>query len=173
MFPSSRNAGRTRMTNKVDLEIRGTRWQFPEFPGPLPSATGAAPLFCFLPTKASLPARPNPCTCAPLVLDDQRHAWAKHPLRFVVHESRRRPSSSPLTRKLPTSALLLPIGPFRRPRKELGSYPAVSADITGDADSRELQGNHSSAFPATNCPTFAVKCSSRTTLFIFGARPLI
>jgi len=50
-----------------------------------------------------------------LVLDDQRRAWAKHPLRFTVHDPDDT-SSSPLTQKLPASALLPPIGPFRPPK---------------------------------------------------------
>jgi len=84
-----------------------------------------------------------------LVLDDQRHAWAKHPLRFVVHD----PDEAVLfSTDAETSHFGIASADWTIPSSQkLGSY-RVSADITETPTAGSCKETNSSAFPATNCP---------------------
>jgi uncharacterized protein YfaS (alpha-2-macroglobulin family) len=75
-----------------------------------------------------------------LVLDDQRHAWAKHPLRFVVHD----PDEAVIfSTDAETSRFGIASAEWTIPSSQkLGSY-RVSADISGAPTAESCRATNS------------------------------
>jgi hypothetical protein len=148
---------------QVDLEIRGTRGNFRNsLAATLHYWRRAAVL---LSTDKPLYQPDQTLHMRALVLDDQRHAWAKHPLRFVVHD----PDEAVIfSTDAETSRFGIASADWTIPSSQkLGSY-RVSADITGDADSRELQGNQLIRISRYELPTFTVNVVANHPFYLPG-----
>ncbi len=148
---------------QVDLEIRGTRGNFRNsLAATLHYWRRAAVL---LSTDKPLYQPDQTLHMRALVLDDQRHAWAKHPLRFVVHD----PDEAVIfSTDAETSRFGIASADWTIPSSQkLGSY-RVSADITGDADSRELQGNQLIRISRYELPTFTVNVVANQPFYLPG-----
>lgn len=88
-----------------------------------------------------------------LILDDRRHAWAKQPVRFTVHDP---DDTVVFSSDAETSRFGIASADWGIPSSQkLGNY-RVSADIAGDPDSRELQGNQLVRISRYELPTFTV-----------------
>ncbi len=121
---------------EVDLEIRGNRGNFHN------SMTASLHYWrragILLSTDKPLYQPEQTLHMRALVLDDQRRAWAKHPLRFTVHDP---DDTVVFSTDAETSRFGIASTDWTIPSSQkLGSY-RVSANISGDAASRELQGN--------------------------------
>jgi hypothetical protein len=148
---------------RVDLEIRGTRGNFRNsLAATLRYWRRAAVL---LSTDKPLYQPDQTLHMRALVLDDQRHAWAKHPLRFVVHD----PDEAVIfSTDAETSRFGIASADWTIPSSQkLGSY-RVSADITGDADGRELQGNQLIRISRYELPTFTVNVVANQPFYLPG-----
>lgn len=146
---------------QVDLEIRGTRGNFRNsLAATLHYWRRAAVL---LSTDKPLYQPDQTLHMRALVLDDQRHAWAKHPLRFVVHD----PDEAVIfSTDAETSRFGIASADWTIPSSQkLGSY-RVSADITGDADSRELQGNQLIRISRYELPSFTVNVVANRPFYL-------
>jgi len=100
-----------------------------------------------------------------LVLDDQRHAWAKRPVRFVVYDS---DDIVTFSTDSETSRFGIASADWTIPSSQkLGSY-RVSADISGDPDSRELQGNQLIRISRYELPTFTVNIAANQSFYLAG-----
>src|SRR6266478_5656239 len=148
---------------QVDLEIRGTRGNFRNsLAATLRYWRRAAVL---LSTDKPLYQPDQTLHMRAIVLDDQRHAWAKHPLRFVVHD----PDEAVIfSTDAETSRFGIASADWTIPSSQkLGSY-RVSTDITGDADSRELQGNQLIRISRYELPTFTVNVVANQPFYLPG-----
>jgi hypothetical protein len=148
---------------QVDLEIRGTRGNFRNvLAATLHYWRRAAVL---LSTDKPLYQPDQTLHMRALVLDDQRRAWAKHPLRFVVRD----PDEAVIfSTDAETSRFGIVSADWTiPPSQKLGSY-RVSADITGDADSRELQGNQLIRISRYELPTFTVNAVANQPFYLPG-----
>src|SRR6266481_927078 len=148
---------------QVDLEIRGTRGNFKNsLAATLHYWRRAAVL---LSTDKPLYQPDQTLHMRALVLDDQRHAWPKHPLRFVVHDPDEAVifSTDAETSRFGIASADWPIPSSQK----LGSY-RVSADITGDADNRELQGNQLIRISRYELPTFTVNVVANQPFYLPG-----
>ena len=148
---------------QVDFEIRGARGNFRNsLAATLHYWRRAAVL---LSTDKPLYQPDQTLHMRALVLDDQRHAWAKHPLRFVVHD----PDEAVIfSTDAETSRFGIASADWTIPSSQkLGSYH-VSADITGDADSRELQGNQLIRISRYELPTFTVNVVANQPFYLPG-----
>src|SRR5467141_821878 len=148
---------------QVDLEIRGTRGNFRNsLVATLHYWRRAAVL---LSTDKPLYQPDQTLHMRALVLDDQRHAWAKHPLRFVVHD----PDEAVIfSTDAETSRFGIASADWTIPSSQkLGSY-RVSADISGGSSSRELQGNQLIRISRYELPTFTVNVVANQPFYLPG-----
>src|SRR6266478_2153002 len=148
---------------QVDLEIRGTRGNFRNsLAATLHYWRRAAVL---LSTDKPLYQPDQTLHMRALVLDDQRHAWAKHPLRFVVHD----PDEAVIfSTDAETSRFGIASADWTIPSSQkLGSY-RVSADISGGSSSRELQGNQLIRISRYELPTFMVNVVANQPFYLPG-----
>jgi hypothetical protein len=148
---------------QVDLEIRGTRGNFQN--------SLAATLHCWrraavlLSTDKPLYQPDQTLHMRALILDDQHRAWAKRPLRFVIHD----PDEAVIfSTDAETSRFGIASADWTIPSSQkLGSY-RVSADISGDPDSRELQGNQLIRISHYELPTFMVNVVANQPFYLPG-----
>lgn len=100
-----------------------------------------------------------------LVLNDQRHAWAKRPVRFVVYDP---DNTVTFSANSETSRFGIASADWTIPSSQkLGSY-RVSADISGDSDTRELQGNQLIRISRYELPTFTVNVAANQSFYLAG-----
>jgi len=148
---------------QVDLEIRGTPGNFRNsVTATLRHWRRAAVL---LSTDKPLYQPDQTLHMRVLVLDDQRRAWAKRPLRFVVHD----PDDTVIfSTDAETSRFGIASADWTIPSSQkLGSY-RVFTDISGDADSRELQGNQLVRISRYELPTFTVNVVANQPFYLRG-----
>ncbi len=101
----------------------------------------------------------------PLLSDDQRRAWAKHPLRFTVHDP---DDTVVFSTDAETSRFGIASTDWTIPSSQkLGSY-RVSADISGGSSSRELQGNQLIRISRYELPTFTVNVVANQPFYLPG-----
>lgn len=136
---------------EVELEIRGTRENFQN------SLTSTLHFWrraaILLSTDKPLYQPEQTLHLRALVLDDQRRAWAKQPLRFTVHDP---DDTVVFSADEQTSRFGIASVDWSIPASQkLGNY-RVSAEISGDADSRELQGDQVVRISRYELPTFTV-----------------
>jgi hypothetical protein len=148
---------------KVDFEIGGTRGNFQNsLSATLRYWRRAAVL---LSTDKPLYQPDQVLHMRALVLDDQRHAWPKRPVRFVVYDAA---AAVTFSTDAETSRFGIASADWTIPSSQkLGSY-RVSADISGDADSRELQGNQLIRISRYELPTFTVNVVANQTFYLPG-----
>src|SRR5260370_13172609 len=148
---------------QVDLEIRGTRGNFQNsLAATLHYWRRAAVL---LSTDKPLYQPEQTLHMRALVLDDQRRAWAKHPLRFTVHDP---DDTVVFSTDSETSRFGIASTDWTIPSSQkLGSY-RVSANISRDADSRELQGNQLIRVSRYELPTFTVNVVANQPVYLPG-----
>src|SRR6266481_333917 len=146
---------------EVDLEIRGNRGNFHNsMTANLHYWRRAAIL---LSTDKPLYQPEQTLHMRALVLDDQRRAWAKRPLRCAVHD----PDGTVIfSTDVETSRFGIASTDWTiPPSQKLGSY-RVSADISGDPGSRELQGNQLIRISRYELPTFTVNVVANQPFYL-------
>src|SRR5229473_7140117 len=148
---------------QVDLEIRGTRGNFRNsLAATLHYWRRAAVL---LSTDKPLYQPEQTLHMRALVLDDQRRAWAKHPLRFTVHDP---DDTVVFSTDAETSRFGIASTDWSIPSSQkLGNY-RVSADMSGDSSSRELQGNQLIRISRYELPTFTVNVVANQPFYLPG-----
>jgi len=148
---------------QVDFEIRGSRGSFQNsLSATLRYWRRAAIL---LSTDKPLYQPDQVLHVRALVLDDQRRAWAKCPVRFAVYDADDTVTFSTDTE---TSRFGIASADWTIPASQkLGSY-RISADISGDADSRELQGNQLIRISRYELPTFTVNVVANQPFYLAG-----
>ena len=99
-----------------------------------------------------------------LLLDDQRRAWSKHPVRFAVHDPDNSVvfSSDTESSRFGIAAVDWPIPASQK----LGNY-SVSADISGDTD-RELQNSQNIRISRYELPTLALNVQTNQPYYLPG-----
>jgi len=148
---------------QVDLEIRGTRGNFQN------SLSAALHYWrragVLLSTDKPLYQPEQTLHMRALVLDDERRAWAKRTLRFTVHD----PDDTVIfSTDAETSRFGIASADWTIPgSQKLGSY-RVAADISGEADSRELQGNQLIRISRYELPTFTVNVVANQPFYLPG-----
>src|SRR6266849_3310524 len=148
---------------EVDLEIRGNRGNFHN------SMTASLHYWrragILLSTDKPLYQPEQTLHMRALVLDDQRRAWAKHPLRFTVHDP---DDTVVFSTDAETSRFGIASTDWTIPSSQkLGSY-RVSADISGDSSSRDLQGNQLIRISRYELPTFTVNVVANQPFYLPG-----
>ena len=149
--------------DQVDFEIRGTRGNFQNsLSATLRYWRRAAIL---LSTDKPLYQPDQVLHMRALVLDDQRHAWANRPVRFTVHD----PDDTVIfSTDADTSRFGIASVDWTIPSSQkLGSY-RVAANISGEADSRELQGNQLIRISRYELPTFTVNVVANQPFYLPG-----
>ena len=146
---------------QVEMEIRGARGNFQN------SLTASLHYWhraaVLLSTDKPLYQPDQVLHMRALVLDDQRHAWAKRPVRFVVYDP---DNTVTFSTDSETSRFGIASADWTVPSSQkLGSY-RVSADISGDADSRELQGNQLIRISRYELPTFTVNVAANQSFYL-------
>jgi hypothetical protein len=149
--------------DQVDLEIRGTRRSFHN------SLTATLHYWrragILLATDKPLYQPEQTMHMRALVLNDQRRAWAKCPLRFAVHDA---DDTVIFSTDRETSRFGIASTDWTIPSSQkLGSY-RVSANISGDSDSRELQGNQLIRISRYELPTFTVNVVANQPFYLPG-----
>ena len=149
--------------DQVEMEIRGARGNFQNsLTASLHYWRRAAVL---LSTDKPLYQPDQVLHMRALVLDDQRHAWAKRPVRFVVYDA---DDTVTFSSDAETSHFGIASADWSIPSSQkLGSY-RVSADISGDANSRELQGNQLIRISRYELPTFTVNVVANQNFYLPG-----
>ena len=148
---------------ELDCEIRGTRGNFQNsLSATLRYWRRAAVL---LSTDKPLYQPDQVLHMRALVLDDQRHAWAKRPVRFVLYDA---DDTVTFSTDAETSRFGIASADWTIPSSQkLGSY-RVSADISGDASSRELQGNQLIRISRYELSSFIVNVVANQTSYLPG-----
>ena len=148
---------------EVDLEIRGTRGYFHN------SLTSTLHFWrraaILLSTDKPLYQPDQTLHMRALVLDDQRHAWGKQPVRFAVHDP---DDTVVFSADAQTSRFGIASVDWGIPSSQkLGNY-RVSADIAGDADSRDLEGSQLVRISRYELPTFTVNVVADRPFYLQG-----
>ena len=148
---------------QVDLEITGTRGNFQ-------NAVTASLRFwrraaILLSTDKPLYQPDQALHMRALVLDDRRHAWAKAPVRFVVRD----PDDTIIfSTDAESSRFGIAAADWTIPSSQkLGSY-RVSAEISGDARSHELQTDQLVRISRYELPTFIVNVLPNQPYYLPG-----
>ena len=152
-----------REDQEVDLEIRGTRGYFHN------SLTSTLHFWrraaILLSTDKPLYQPDQTLHMRALVLDDQRHAWGKQPVRFAVHGP---DATVVFSADAQTSRFGIASVDWGIPSSQkLGNY-RVSADIAGDADSRDLEGGQFVRISRYELPTFTVNVVTDKPFYLQG-----
>jgi uncharacterized protein YfaS (alpha-2-macroglobulin family) len=148
---------------QVDLEICGTRGNFQNsLSASLHYWRRAGVL---LSTDKPLYQPEQTLHMRALLLDDERRAWAKRPLRFTVRD----PDDTVIfSTDVETSRFGIASADWIIPSSQkLGSY-RVAAGISGEADSRELQGNQLIRISRYELPTFTVNVVANQPFYLPG-----
>ena len=146
---------------EVDLEIRGTRGYFHN------SLTSTLHFWrraaILLSTDKPLYQPDQSIHMRALVLDDQRHAWGKQPVRFTVRDP---DDTVVFSADAQTSRFGIASVDWAIPlSQKLGNY-RVSADITGDPGSRDLEGNQLVRISRYELPTFSVNVAADKPFYL-------
>lgn len=146
---------------EVDLEIRGTRGNFQN------SVTTNLHFWrraaVLLSTDKPLYQPEQTLHMRALILDDRRRAWAKQPVRFSVEDP---DNAVVFSADGQTSRFGIASVDWTIPSSQkLGNY-RVSAEISGDADSRELQGNQLVRISRYELPTFTVNVAADKPFYL-------
>jgi hypothetical protein len=148
---------------EVDLEIQGIRGNFHN------SLTSTLHFWrraaILLSTDKPLYQPDQTIHVRALVLDDQRHAWGKQPVRFTVSDP---DDTIVFSADSQTSRFGISSVDWAIPSSQkLGNY-RVSADITGDSDSRDLEGTQLVRISRYELPTFGVKVVTDKPFYLQG-----
>lgn len=148
---------------EVDLEIRGTRGNFQNsLTTTLHYWRRAAIL---LSTDKPLYQPEQALHIRALILDDRRRAWAKQAVRFSVRDP---DDTVVFSADEQTSRFGIASVDWSIPSSQkLGNY-RVTAEISGDADSRELQGNQLVRISRYELPTFTVNVAADKPFYLPG-----
>ncbi len=148
---------------EVGLEIRGTRGNFQNsLSSTLHFWRRAAIL---LSTDKPLYQPDQTLHMRALVLDDQRRAWGKQPVRFTVHDP---DDTVVFSADRQTSGFGIASVDWNIPSSQkLGNY-RVSVEISGNADNRELQANQLVRIIRYELPNFTVNVVADKSFYLPG-----
>jgi hypothetical protein len=147
----------------VDLEIKGNRGNFQNaVTASLHLWRRAAILFC---TDKPLYQPEQTLHMRALLLDDQRRAWAKQGLRFVVRDP---DDTIVFSTDAESSRFGIASADWTIPSSQkMGNY-RVTAELSGDPDSRELLAGQIVRITRYELPTFSVNVHSDQPYYLPG-----